>query len=1420
MKKTFKLLIMTAVLLLVLLPAVYASDFAYTIDSVTLADEYGDSFSDDEGICVVTAEVTKHKDITGEARVWFAGYDACGKLLNAEFSDISIDVGETGYEVVELISSPNKIDKICVFVWNKDDGTTPLAEGVAKEPEKDYAYYSPELFYNINEMEISFRRNPNTSSIVRHKFSPTFAELYVNGVEYMEISPYTTEELRDILHSAYGDIKLVFDESKRVERIEVEYRIYARITQKTQKDSIHTLWLGGISCPGNVIYAGQAGSSIKIDEYDIADGYIKMSTERNGKKCNISDLCVGDVISVGYDIYGKVSDSEFIDISATDRTVTAKYISFDAEKESYTLMDQAFGIESQYKALQDISYVLENGSEYKFSLTPEGMLYDYEIVSANHNFAIVERYVDINTNTSTSSEYSYIQVMTLGGEEKTLFIDDRYEMEAHYVLSDMGITATIGATAQSVPIEDRIIEYTLSSNGRIKEIKASYDVQVYSGAVYSEVTGRLGKMLSSDCNILDATQYTEALADSGKPSISDYKRMSVSRLIDEEEYDVILIYRNSSAEYENVIITRASAMAPEYTCELERDKIVNISENEVLYKTAYTEYGIVESFIDINTSMTASEYSYVQVMTFDGQAKTLHIESNYDSKAAKIMNEIGIRSTIGATAGSVDICDRVIKYTVNTSTGRIVGIEQVDCEQGVNVNYEGITGKLGKPLSNNAVILDATDYMDSLADSGKPLLTDYKSSSLSALIDGSEYNAVLVKPNDNVYDYVIITSGTLDEIQTSPEEQEKEYRTESIALDNAKLYINNAFYCDVNSANLNKINEIIKYSNDKILFKGKAEGVYTSIYADVNVSAEVSDIYYSGDEFTIEVDTLSNIPAEINTINLNAEVIRAGEKKLTIKKNGQKATFLDIKKGDILTIIYDMSGDIDSSSFISLEASDVKVKAYFEKYSDGVCSVREINKATTDEYKTIISDVSIMQTGNVYEFYLDSMQRICKVKGGESVNFSEYAIVERFIDINEMASTSAEYSYVQMLTLDGTAVVGLIESDYERKAADIFDSMGIRSTVAATAQNVSIQDRIIHYSLNSKGRIQQIEKVNAAVILAMEYDSADNTLWQPLSDECIVIDATGYVENCMDYATKPSINDYKKASLSALKNGTEYDAVLVSQNDNGEYEYAIILAKGSILNGESDFAVAAADFKRSSKASVNGEDVYTLDVMENGASASRKINISTNARAYFDGMETDLTDIKAGSVFFYTTDENNFVDKISIVYVPNWFDALIWTNTDDMLRNISLPDFGNGATIRPDDWMISLDDRMFAVAKEEIQLLLAPVVMDGAKYVSVSPIKYDTAERIYYIDTNETYDYAINDNTKIYSFDMSGDTTGINRFSNGYFSGISLKDCEPDGKAWLGTVRYLDNFDFSYSVQPAFLMVVDGVVTNALVFTN
>ncbi len=845
--------------------------------------------------------------------------------------------------------------------------------------------------------------------------------------------------------------------------------------------------------------------------------------------------------------------------------------------------------------------------------------------------------------------------------------------------------------------------------------------------------------------------------------------------------------------------------------------------------------------LDITTFSTSNTGSEMQKM--DGKDDRAFKTPLSDKFDAYVLN-VTVKDTSKSNPASVEVGEIVMELTNNNDWDP----EEEDLVKGLNSSEK----------TKSEVAVGNTDAESYVFSSAKVVAT---------YID-DEWELVYFAPTSKVAQKEI--DGTLVADKTFVNDEDKaDYSTLKIKkskttsnttnyklTSDAEVYVNGAYYGTVSDKSADVIALLKNSIGNTVLVESSKDGEsgkYNKIMIDYAVVARLNQIQPKSDSITLSIAGFK-APGKVvdlakagNTIKIINDEIEDGTISVYVEKNGQVADLAALAKEDIIAVKYNIEDEIAKSKFIEIYATTDVITGKYYSY-DAEEDLYTIGEA---EYEAVADMSSALENGTSYTFKLDPMGRLYDYEvEAESKNF---AIVERFVDINENTNTSSEYSYIQVMTLDGQSKTLYIESDYETEAAKVLAEIGVKDSISKTAQATPIEKRVIEYSVKaSTGRIKEIKKADAEKKPGVEYNSATGKLGGTLSANALVLDATSYTEE-LEETKKPALSDYKASSIAALTDGVEYDVILVYKQ-NSEYNYVIVTAAGATFGGDSNFTVAAADFKKSSKAIVNDEDVFTLDVMENGASDAAKINISTNAVAYINGVKKELTDIKAGSVFFYTTDADGFVDKISVVYVPGSYDSILKETTANTLANVYLPYFVKEEikdeddnvigydpkrAFRADDWMVALDDSGFVNANDEVQLLLAPIFLDSSNGVSVAEIKSivnadgnvvlengddddkdNDVKGFYYMDTTVSYDYTVSSDAKIYSFDMSGDTTGVSRFSAGSFAGIDSKDAEEDGKAYFGAVKGLENFDFTGAVQMAFLMVVDGTVTNALIFNN
>lgn len=671
------------------------------------------------------------------------------------------------------------------------------------------------------------------------------------------------------------------------------------------------------------------------------------------------------------------------------------------------------------------------------------------------------------------------------------------------------------------------------------------------------------------------------------------------------------------------------------------------------------------------------------------------------------------------------------------------------------------------------------------------------------VVDGT-----LVADNTGSADNDGVTSSYIRIRKSSSSSSTTNYRL----AEGAKYYVNGVEMGEI-AGSENKVQKFLAKSvGDTTLVESTdRSGYYDKVMMDYYVVARVSQVTTKSGSTKINLSTV-RYDADFATnpgtsFEVTDDDVEMGDKVVSVVKAGAAAELSSLVRDDVVAIKYNVSDKIDNSKFIEILATTDTVTGKYTSYDseDEVYTVEGSNYEAAGSIDPVI--------GTTYTFYLDPFGRLFDFS--EEASSKSFAIVERYINVtdssspNYSSSSSYEYDYIQVMTLDGQSKTLYIDSNYDG-ADSVLTDMGIKTSVAATAKAVDIQDRIIEYTVRtSTGRINSMSAAETEVVEDATYQASSNRLGKTLASTAVIIDATNYDKE------NAKTSDYKLSSLSALTGDVDYDAVLVYRNSDSEYCYAIVTSAGAVYGASSNFAVAAVDASTTSQGTYNDEEVYTLYVMENGSDTAEILNISKTVDVYFNGTVKDYAgaagSLKQGAVFYYTKDSDDLVDEINVVLEGGYsFNDLL--SLTDMTSLVKLPQGSSEEMFVAEDWGVTLKEKDIT-GDTAIQLVLAPIYTASSNTVSAAPVKVSDSK--YFMDSNLAEYYSINSNTKIYSFDMSGDITGRNALSSGSFIGVATGDLDSNGYGWFADVE--DEFNFSETIQYAFMMVVDGVVTNALV---
>ena len=639
--------------------------------------------------------------------------------------------------------------------------------------------------------------------------------------------------------------------------------------------------------------------------------------------------------------------------------------------------------------------------------------------------------------------------------------------------------------------------------------------------------------------------------------------------------------------------------------------------------------------------------------------------------------------------------------------------------------------------------------------------------------------------------------------------------------DDAMLYVNGVEFKTIKGNEADVISLLGDSYGDTILVESEKSAVYNKVMIDYYATAKVSQVTAKSDRTKVTLNSLTyndKIANPRTSFEITADDIADGVKAVSVTKGKNAVELSALAVDDVVAIRWNVKDTFDASKFLDVLATSETVTGKYTSYDED----DDLYTIGDNQYEAVPGVELGLEFASTYTFRLDPLGRL--FSSDEEATSKNYAIVERYVPTG--ASSSSEYDYISVMTLDGQQKTLYIEDD----AAGLAEVKAkIKDTVKATAKAVAIKDRVISYDVkNSNGRIKSMSFVTDLIdgtAVEAEYNVDANRLGKPLSSNAIVLDATNY----KDLQDGAKTTDYKASSLAALNNGTKYNYILVNKSSStGEYSYVIITGAGSVFNGESNFAVIAADASVDSMATVNDEDVYTAWVMQNGEDTATKLNIATDAKIYF-GSSTGVAYNKAncaaylgqGAVFFYQTDEDGFVDEISVVMkgtAQNSFTSLLKNSTDALANDVKLPASSDSKTIAAADWKVQIND--FRGDKEDIQIFVAPVYLAKSNSISFATIKTDESGKKY-VDVSDSYSYSLKDTSKVYAYDMSSSAdTGRYALSNGSFAGIATSDLNNEKtRAYLADgVEGANNI--TDTVQMAFVMVVDGVITNALIMSQ
>lgn len=661
--------------------------------------------------------------------------------------------------------------------------------------------------------------------------------------------------------------------------------------------------------------------------------------------------------------------------------------------------------------------------------------------------------------------------------------------------------------------------------------------------------------------------------------------------------------------------------------------------------------------------------------------------------------------------------------------------------------------------SNNYFIKDFTTNNENTIENLNLALIDDAKYSYTEIIDGLT--------SDSPYIYVY---ESVDAARSTKYKLERDF----------KFYVNGVA---VNTSDANLEQYIVNNlsGNLKLIDTYQSDVGYDLIFVD----------YY--DTTAVTSKSSKNIYIHKNRDGLNAtslpidsEDLEEYEITMNVYLNGEKVDPSEIKKGDILSIKYDVNMGSDSSFFdIYISRDTAEGKFVGKDVEERTVTIGE-EKYVFVDWTAGDAEFDTSNMGNEYKIYLDIFGRIYTSEA--IVSAANYAIALRTITMS-----SWDNAGLQLFLSDGTIANYEFASNVKvyGEAYSVDDLLENIST--SNVSKADMPNQIISYALNSSGKLSKVELLPASANITSNFDTRYSKIGSIfMNSSTIIMDATKYYYNPEELSV---------INVDALTDGARYEIYAYgypSETDD-THPFVLITDSKSIYGANTSFAVVTKDMYPAIKD--DGEEGYMLEVLYEGSEEVQKLFIDEDANYYDDAW--------VGDVIVLEKDADGDVKEYNVIYRNRDF------GTEDFVE--SLGSFDEDISLPTEDW-----DTAWVSAKDmKTSLVFGPIVERNGHKLLAQVKDYKT---YFYMEPSEgltssegaTLFLSTTDDTNVYVYD-------INNARNDRFYVGTSDDILPT------RVDHITSFEDPYrtidwtlreeydQVNFAFAKVVDGIVTDIFV---
>lgn len=587
---------------------------------------------------------------------------------------------------------------------------------------------------------------------------------------------------------------------------------------------------------------------------------------------------------------------------------------------------------------------------------------------------------------------------------------------------------------------------------------------------------------------------------------------------------------------------------------------------------------------------------------------------------------------INSTRCNPDEVGFEIQYTQNYDNSNVV-IHRGDRYD----SFVSDTMKIGKTNADQQLMIYSSALVQLDSDGNATLLSLTPSNKVTI----KELNASLVDDEDyhlstNGYgDYYLRFYPSVDASKSTKYMLEK-------SLDDIHLYVNGV-NVDSTSENFGKyiIDNTIGTVRliDSYSAYSTTNGYYDIIMVDYYGTATVGDVA----ESTKKIIFSKYLPNQPSSLSLDTE--ENDELTYRIYLNGKRIELADLQPGDILSIAYDVNSLFEQSCFYDIYVSRNTVTGKYTSFDTDTWQIYIDQKGyyTAEDFETVRSGISL---GNQYTFYLDAFDRIFDYKLCYSIDYAQYAVIDRYTK-----SSADDYYRATLYHADGTSDSPQIDTSKVKSfdsSTDVDQALMNYVYVNGTYPKKNpVQNRIVKvkYS-NATGSVISIEPVTIMrTALDTPFRSSNQTIgFIRLGSVSHIIDAVSYSD-----ASGGSIRDFRLADISQLESGETYTAYAYGEpDDDGNYPIVLVTAATGNFGviPEEDPDTLAPQYGVIDKYTKASKDDFYKAYLYKTDGSTESLQVDTSKVFRFNGS-TDVDDQLLNTVYQGGTINNSNKTDIS-----------------------------------------------------------------------------------------------------------------------------------------------------------------------------